>query len=152
MIASRRRDRSVTIEPETIGNGDDPMFFLLRVAFWVSLVILLIPADPQLAAERGEGREVSTFEAIDAAQTTYQDVKGFCGRNPTACDVGQVALDTFTAKARTGARWVYRQLGDDPETGRAPTVTGTTGRSTAPSGLRPTIGWDAPLPPPRPIG
>lgn len=127
------------------------MFFLLRVAFWLSLVILLIPADPQIAAERGQGHEVSTFQAIDAAQSTYADVKGFCGRNPTACDVGRVALDTFAAKAKTGARWVAHQF-DDDDTGRRDIVTGTTGRGTAPSALRPTIGWDAPLPPKRPIG
>lgn len=124
------------------------MFFLLRVAFWVSLVILFIPADPQISAENGRGHDVSTFEAIGAAQSTYEDVKGFCGRNPTACDVGRVALDTFTAKARTGVRWVHRQLEGD-EAG-APTATGST-PSTVPSALRPTLGWDAPLPP-RPIG
>ncbi len=128
------------------------MFFLLRVAFWLSLVILLIPADPQIAAERGQGRDVSTFEAIGAAQSTYQDVKGFCGRNPTACDVGRVALDTFAVKAKTGARWVYQQFDDGAEPAHAPTITGTTGKGTVPSGLRPTVGWDTPLPPPRPIG
>ena len=122
------------------------MFFLLRVAFWLSLAILFIPADPQISAENG--RNVSTFEAIGAAQSTYDDVKGFCGRNPTACDVGRVAVDTFTAKARTGVRWVHRQL-EGEETG-APVTTGST-RNTVPNGLRPTLGWDAPLPA-RPIG
>lgn len=123
------------------------MFFLLRVAFWLSLVILLIPADPQIAAERSSGHEVGTFEAIDAAHSTWEDVKGFCGRNPTACDVGRVAADTFAAKARTGVRWVQRQLDGPEATDRAPLVTGST-----PNGLRPTVGWDTPLPPPRPIG
>lgn len=127
------------------------MFFLLRVAFWLSLVILLIPADPQIAAEQNHGRDVSTFEAIDAAQTTYQDVKGFCGRNPGACDIGRVALDTFTAKARTGARWVSRQLDGSADEAAPATITGST-RNTVPNALRPTLGWDAPLPPPRPIG
>ena len=127
------------------------MFFLLRVAFWLSLVILLIPADPQIAAERKQGRDVSTFEAIDAAQSAYQDVKGFCGRNPTTCDVGRSALDTFAAKAKTGARWVYQQL-DDGDGSHSPVTTGSTARETRPSGLRPTLGWDAPLPPPRPVG
>lgn len=124
------------------------MFFLLRVAFWLSLAILFIPADPQISAEQSRGRDVSTFQAIGAAQSTYEDVKGFCDRNPGACDVGRVALDTFTAKARTGVRWVHRQLeGDDAA---APTMTGST-RNTVPNGLRPTLGWDAPLPS-RPIG
>ncbi len=122
------------------------MFFLLRVAFWLSLAILFIPADPQISAQ--SGRDVSTIEAIGAAQTTYEDVKGFCGRNPTACDVGRLALDTFSAKARTGVRWVHRQL--EGEEAGAPVATGST-RNTVPNGMRPTLGWDAPLPP-RPIG
>ena len=124
------------------------MYFLLRVAFWGSLVILFIPTDPQIASENGRGHDVSTFEAIGAAHSAYEDVKGFCGRNPTACDVGRVALDTFTAKARTGVRWVHRQI-EDTDAG-SPTMTGST-RNTVPDALRPTLGWDAPLPP-HPIG
>ena len=122
------------------------MFFLLRVAFWLSLAILFIPADPEIAAENG--RDVSTFEAIGAARSTYEDVKGFCGRNPTACDIGRVAADGFAAKARTGVRWVHRQFEGDEA--NAPLATGST-RNTVPSPLRPTLGWEAPLPP-RPIG
>jgi hypothetical protein len=129
-----------------------PMFFLLRVAFWLSVAILFIPADPQYAADRNDGRDVSTFEAIGAAQSAYQDVKGFCGRNPGACDVGRVALDTFTAKARTGARWVSRQLDGNDRGADAPTTTGSTGRAAPIPGLRPTVGWDAPLPPKAPVG
>lgn len=130
------------------------MFFLLRVAFWLSLVVLFIPADPQSLADKGEGRDVSTFEAIGAAQSTYSDLKGFCGRNPTTCDVGRMAANTFTAKAKTGVRWISEQL-DGTSDKPSPTVTGSTNRSapsTTPSELRPTLGWDAPLPPRRPIG
>lgn len=128
------------------------MFFLLRVAFWLSLVILFIPADPQVAAQGNDGRDVSTLEAIGAANSTWQDVKGFCTRNPDACGIGRMALDTFSAKARTGARWVYEKLEGPDEVGRAPVTTGTATRSSFPAGLRPTLGWDAPLPPHRPIG
>ena len=153
MIGDEKRgDRSRGVGPTLMGYGDTAMFFLLRVAFWLSLAILLIPADPEIAAERSGGRDVSTFEAIGAAHSTYEDVKGFCGRNPSTCDIGRVALDTFAAKARTGARWVSRQLGDEPSTNSGPTMTGTTGRPIPPNGLRPTLGWDAPLPTLRPVG
>lgn len=86
------------------------MFFLLRAAFWLSVVVLLIPADPTETPQKDPARSVSTFEAIGAAQSTLRDLEGFCSRNPTACDTGRVALDGFGAKARTGAHWVYRQL------------------------------------------
>lgn len=97
------------------------MFFLLRAAFWLSLVILLIPADPSDTPSSG-AKPVSTFEAMGAAQSAYDDVKGFCGRNPAACEVGRSALDTFGAKARTGVRWVYEQLDGKDHT----TTTGST--------------------------
>jgi hypothetical protein len=60
MIGHETRDRSPEIALAT--NGDGSMFFLLRVAFWLSLAILFIPADPQISAENG--RDVSTIEAI----------------------------------------------------------------------------------------
>ncbi len=108
------------------------MFFLLRVAFWLSLVILLIPADPSYQAAT-KGRNVSTFEAIGAAQAAFDDAKGFCGRNPSACDVGRTALDGFGAKARTGARWVYEQL-DGKEA--APATTASTPKASHRAGER----------------
>lgn len=108
------------------------MFFLLRVAFWLSLVILLIPADPSDQAAT-KGRNVSTFEAIGAAQAAFDDAKGFCGRNPSACDVGRTALDGFGAKARTGARWVYEQL-DGKEA--APATTASTPKASHRAGER----------------
>lgn len=135
------------------------MFFLIRVAFWLSLVILLIPADAAPEGTTTTGRQVSTFEAVGAAASTYQDLKGFCGRNPEACDTGRAALDTFSAKARTGLRWVYRQLDGDADL--APperTVTGSTpavapeaaAAPVAPAPLPHTI--ESRLPQPRPLG
>ena len=59
------------------------MFFLLRAAFWLSLVVLLIPADPSETARPRAARSVSTFEAIGAAQSTFEDLRGFCSRNPS---------------------------------------------------------------------
>ena len=100
------------------------MFFLLRAAFCLSLVILLIPADPS-DTDAAKGSSVSTFQAIGAAQAAYDDAKGFCGRNPAACEVGRSALDGFGAKARTGARWVYEQL-DGKDAKDAPATTATT--------------------------
>mgnify|MGYP001606087841 CR=1 FL=1 len=89
------------------------MFFLLRAAFWLSLVVLLIPADPAETPANGAARTVSTFEAIGAAHSALRDAEGFCERNPAACDTGRVALEGFGAKARTGARWVHDRLDGD---------------------------------------
>jgi hypothetical protein len=83
------------------------MGFLLKVAFWLSLVILLIPADESETRKLADGHALGIVETFSLAQTAYEDAKGFCGRNPDACASGQVAASTFGAKARTGARWVY---------------------------------------------
>ena len=85
------------------------MFFLLRAAFWLSLAVLLLPSgedgQPQTA-------QVSTGEAIYAAQTFVADISGFCERNPDTCQTGEQALKTFGSKARYGAKLVYGYLGD----------------------------------------
>lgn len=117
------------------------MFFLLRAAFWLSLVILLIPADPAETPPAGQARTVSTLEAIGAAHSTFEDLKGFCDRNAVACETGKAALDGFGAKARTGVRWVYEQLD-----GKERATTGSTLPAT-----RTTRGFDVPLPAPRPL-
>ncbi|MBO6757750.1 MAG: DUF5330 domain-containing protein [Roseibium sp.] len=84
------------------------MFFLLRTAFWLTLVLLLIPL--------GSNRDTEPSEAIDpvaayfAAQATVADFGGFCGRNPGACETGGEALAAIGAQARDGARIVYEFL------------------------------------------
>jgi hypothetical protein len=83
--------------------------FLLRTAFWLSVVILLIPAAPS-----GDGtgpRTAGTGEALAAAQAAMRDAAGFCGRNPEACEAGSAALAAFGQKAQTGARWLYEFIG-----------------------------------------
>ncbi|WP_228259415.1 DUF5330 domain-containing protein [Siculibacillus lacustris] len=122
------------------------MFFLLRAAFWLSLVVLLIPSGEEAAPSVPAARAVSTFEAVGAAHSTYEDLKGFCGRNPDACQTGRAFADTFSAKARHGARWVYDQLEpkDTAPTGSTPSATAGPAQ---PRNGRPI---DGPLPVPRP--
>ena len=85
------------------------MFFLLRAAFWLSLVVLLLPAGDDTQTGTAQ---VSTGEAISAAQTFVSDMSGFCGRNPETCQTGEQALKTFGSKARYGAKLVYGYLGN----------------------------------------
>ncbi len=87
------------------------MFFLLRVAFWLSIVVLLLPAGPKTDPK---GPEVSTFEAIGAAQAALKDARGFCQREPEACVIGSQALQVFGQKAQNGARMLYQMLSSNP--------------------------------------
>jgi hypothetical protein len=83
------------------------MFFLLRVAFWLSIVVMLLPAGPKTDPHAAE---VSTFEALGAAQAAWNDARGFCERQPGACVVGSQALQVFGQKAQNGARMLYEWL------------------------------------------
>lgn len=106
--------------------GSD-MFFLLRTAFWLTLVLVLIPL--------GSEQENTTVENVDpvsaflAAQATVSDIGGFCGRNPQACETGGNALTAIGSRARDGARIVYEFLDTQIADGSdgAPLVTGSTG-------------------------
>lgn len=129
------------------------MFFLLRAAFWLSLVILLIPADTSDSKDREAKHTVSTFEAVGAANSTWEDLRGFCGRNPSTCDTGRAVMDTYSAKAKAGARWVYDQLDekDRTATGSTPTSTSTGAAGPDPAS-HPIARPDIRLPQPRPLG
>ncbi|WP_053239558.1 DUF5330 domain-containing protein [Pleomorphomonas koreensis] len=85
------------------------MMFLLRTAFWLSVAIFLIPVDhsAEQQAEAARVQPIGALEAASAAQATISDMSGFCGRNPTACDIGGRVATTFMLKAQTGARLVY---------------------------------------------
>lgn len=87
------------------------MFFLMRVAFWLSVVVMLIPADPKTGAE---APRVSLVQAVVAARATIADLSGFCQRNPDVCVTGNAAAQMFSDKAETGVRMLYQYF-NEPE-------------------------------------
>jgi hypothetical protein len=87
------------------------MFFLLRVAFWLSIVVFLLPSG---AKPDPNAPSVSTFEAIGAAQAALKDARGFCAREPEACAIGSQALHVFGQKAQHGAKMLYEMLSSNP--------------------------------------
>jgi hypothetical protein len=84
------------------------MFFLLRMAFWLGVVLVLLPTG---AAPRSPSAgEVNTSEAISAASATVGDMRGFCTRQPDACTVGSQVATTIGYKAQAGAKMLYDVL------------------------------------------
>ena len=79
--------------------------FLVRSAFWLSVVILLLPAENGETNDKLSATQtnVTAGEALVAAQSTVSDLSGFCQRNQTACETGKAAVDTFIRKAQYGA-------------------------------------------------
>jgi hypothetical protein len=81
------------------------MKFLLRTAFWLTVVVLLLPLSP--SQRTGSAPQVSTTEAVSAASAAVSDMRQFCARQPDACVVGSQALAGFGQKARAGAKMLY---------------------------------------------
>ncbi len=68
---------------------------LVKALFWLVILILLLPADAQ--------DQKSVFRT---AETAVRDMGAFCSRNPTVCERGWEAWDTFSRKAEFGAKMV----------------------------------------------
>jgi hypothetical protein len=86
------------------------MGFLIRIALFLGLIILFIPADEAETKKLGSDQSVSLFDTFGFATTAYSDALGFCDRNRQACATGGVFVALFEAKARTGAHWVLGYL------------------------------------------
>ncbi len=83
------------------------MGFLVKSAFWLSLVLLVIPFGG--GNENGEP-SVGAVETFFAARAVIDDMAGLCERRPQACEVGRSAFHTIGVRAREGARIAYDML------------------------------------------
>jgi hypothetical protein len=115
------------------------MWFLVRVAFWLSIVILLRPAGHAQVAPAAP--QVATADALSAAGAAVADMRQFCARQPDACAVGSQAAVAFGHKAQASAKMIYEflteKLGhEDTAPAQAPktTTAGAAGAAGAPAG------------------
>jgi hypothetical protein len=67
------------------------MMFLIRAAFWLAIVVLLLPTDSKQQAD-----------VYGTAQAAVKDMSMFCDRNPDACVKGKEVLAVFVQKAEFG--------------------------------------------------
>jgi hypothetical protein len=74
--------------------------FILRSLFWLSTIVILLPASP-------DGSEpaprVNLLHTAYAVRAIMQDVTGVCERNPDACAASRQALALLAQKLETGA-------------------------------------------------
>ena len=85
------------------------MWFLVRTAFWLSIVLVLLPTPD--SAKLPESN-VGTAQAVSAASVTMSDMRQFCVRQTAACEVGSAAITQFGHKALASAKWLYEFLSD----------------------------------------
>ncbi len=86
------------------------MFFLLRLTFWLGLVLVLLPREKTPESEKLP--QIGTSEAVQAATAAVSDMGQFCKRQPAACEVGGQAATVIGARAQEGARKLYQIITD----------------------------------------
>src|ERR1700750_971198 len=86
------------------------MFFLLRMAFWLGLVLVLLPRDKK--PESDKLPQAGPSEWVSAATAAVSDMGQFCKRQTAACEVGGQAATVIGQRAQDGARQLYKIITD----------------------------------------
>ncbi|NUS18912.1 MAG: DUF5330 domain-containing protein [Mesorhizobium sp.] len=89
------------------------MGFLIRMAFWFSLVLLALP----LGVGPGEDgqQSVGPIQALFAAREAVGDIAGLCERKPDVCETGKSAMYTITVRAQETAKIAAAMIDDKSE-------------------------------------
>jgi hypothetical protein len=90
------------------------MFFLIRVAFWLCVVLAFLPTggSKQNMQAAAPNSDLNAVEAFSAATATVSDMRHFCERQPDACTVGSQAAVAFGQRAQAGAKMVYEFINE----------------------------------------
>lgn len=103
------------------------IWFLIRGAFWFSLVLVMLPifdndASSRLKAEDG----VELTDALGAAAGAISYIGSLCSEKPEVCVKGAETFSTLGSRAREGARVAYTyldtQFADEAENNKADSV------------------------------
>jgi uncharacterized protein DUF5330 len=81
------------------------MFFLLRMAFWLGVVCVLLPNGG--AKLTSPDAQIDATQAVSLAGAAVSDMRGFCDRQPDACATGGKVAVAIGHKAEAGARTIY---------------------------------------------
>jgi Family of unknown function (DUF5330) len=139
---------------QAAGNQGRFMRFLLKMAFWLGLVLVLLPS---VGSEPAPKTPVNASDAMSAAKAAAGDLRQFCERQADACTIGSQAAVALGHRAQAGAKMLYEFLNDQlgpADTGTVaigagkpvPTPTARPSQHTLmPTDLAPT--WRGPQPP-----
>ena len=105
------------------------MFFLLRMAFWLGLVLILLPREKTPDAEKLP--QIGASEAVSAATAAVSDMSQFCKRQPAACEVGGQAATVLGQRAQDGARKLYQIITDKKSADHTGSIGGVDGADLA---------------------
>jgi Family of unknown function (DUF5330) len=120
------------------------MFFLLRMAFWLGVVCVLLPSGMKSSPDA----QIDASEAVTLANAAASDVRGFCERQPDACVTGGKVAVALGHKAEAGARTIYEFINKLREKPASSEKAGAAQGTLTPTDMAPV--WHAPVPlPPR---
>jgi hypothetical protein len=85
------------------------MRFLLRLAFWLGVVLVVLPSAGSGPAPK---MPVSGNEAMSAAKAAVTDMRQFCDRQADACVIGSQAALALGQRAQAGAKMLYEFLNE----------------------------------------
>jgi hypothetical protein len=111
------------------------MRFLLRMAFWLTVILVMLPSG---GAQPTPKVNVSAIDAMSAAKATVTDMRSFCERQPEACSIGSQTAVAIGHRAQAGAKMLYEYLNEH----LGPNDTGSV--------VNAATGKAVPLPPARP--
>ena len=80
------------------------MRFLFKMAFWLSLVLVLLPSGGSGPTPK---MPVNAGDAMSAAKSAVDDMRSFCERQAQACTVGSQAAVAIGHRAQAGAKMLY---------------------------------------------
>lgn len=131
------------------------MFFLLRMAFWLGVVCVLLPSGGSQSS--APESQIDAKQAVTVASAAVSDARGFCDRQPDACQVGGSLAVALGHKAEAGARTLYQFISTkltepstpaDKPAAKAVPVSGAGSGTLTAADMQPA--WHAPVPlPPR---
>jgi hypothetical protein len=84
------------------------MWFLLRMTFWLGVVLVLLPNGSQPVPKS----QISASQALLAAKDIVADIQHLCERQPEACVAGSHATVTLGQRAQGGAKILYEFLSE----------------------------------------
>src|SRR6476646_10351165 len=123
------------------------MFFLLRIAFWLGVVCVLLPNGTKSASPEAQ---INATEAVTLASAAVADTRGFCERQPDACVTGGKVAVALGHKAEAGARTLYDFVSKLREKSAAGEKTGKPASDGTLTATDMAPAWRAPVPlPPR---
>jgi hypothetical protein len=130
------------------------MFFLLRMAFWLGVVCVLLPNGGKSTSPEAQ---VDATQAVTLAGAAVSDMRGFCDRQPDACVVGGKVAVALGHKAEAGARTLFefitaklteKSAPAEKAVPKLPPIMAAGQGTLTPADMQPT--WHAPVPlPPR---